>query len=527
MPPHRGQRFMPVYAGFRILLTRYDGARRMPAMETPAPRVLIVDDDPSFRSIVRQLLEDKGYDAVAVGSDDEAGAQAASGTFSVAVVDLVMPGLGGLALGDRLKAVSPDTQVLILTGNPDMRTAIQGIQHGVFDYLEKSSIDVARLERSIQEAAGKSLLLKRNRGLMQQLQESNRLLRSLHEVTAGLAGEPHLDRVLAKVVDEAKALSRAAAGRALLFERTGADSLLIEVSAGDGASTLPGVRLSVKESILALAVETGRAVTLDRPVEHPRYSRRCDELPTALPGLVCAPITHGRALGVLMVGGREAPFTAEDGELLAILGRHAGAGVENALQQERAINFFTHMSEILVSFLEKTDVFYRGHSRRVTALADMLTRRMGLAEPERRNIHFGALLHDIGKLNLDPTLLTGSSLSPEQIRTMREHPSRGVELLRPITMLEEVLPVIHSHHERWDGQGYPLGLTGEAIPIGARVVSVADAFDAMTRERPHASRRTAEEALVEIETFAGTQFDPRIARLFAAEYRLRGEELPA
>jgi putative nucleotidyltransferase with HDIG domain len=499
----------------------------MRQMETPPPRVLVVDDDASFRSIVCRILEDKGYEAVAAGNDDEAGAQAATGTFSVAVVDLVMPGLGGLALGDRLKAVSPDTQVLILTGNPDMRSAIEGIHHGVFDYLEKSSIDVARLERSIQEAAGKSRLLKQNRELLQQLQEQNRLLRSLHEVTAGLAGEQHLDRVLAKVVDEAKSLSRAEAGRALLFERKGPDSLLIETGAGDGASTLTGVRLPLTESLLALAVETGGPVTVDFPVEHPRYSRRCDELPTSLPGLVCAPIVHSQVLGVLVVGGRRQPFTPAEGELLAVLGRHAGTGVENALQQERAINFFTHTSEILVSFLEQTDVYLRGHSRRVAALADMLTRRMGLSELERRNIHFGALLHDIGKITLDPALLKAQGgLTAEQLLPMRKHPASGVDLLRPIMMWEDVLPIIHGHHERWDGQGYPLGLSGEAIPLGARVVSVADAFDAMTRERPYGSRRTAEEALVEIETFAGTQFDPRIARLFVAEYRLRGEELP-
>jgi putative nucleotidyltransferase with HDIG domain len=497
-------------------------------MGSPAPRVLVVDDDSAFRTMVCQILADRGYEAVAAPNATEALKNAGDGSFLAAVVDLVMPDMGGIELADKLKAQSPDTEVVILTGHGDMGSAIAGIQQGVFDYLQKSSLDIARLERAVQEATGKSRLVRRNRALFQQTQESNRLLKGLHDVATELAGEAYLDRVLDKLVHAARSVCRAAAGRAVLFRRLPGEGLVIEGAVGEGASAIRGARLGPEEGLSSVALAEDAPLLLADPRQHPRYSSRTDELSTPLPGFLCAPLRRGRVLGVLSVAGRAAPFGAEDREALGILSRQASVAIENALEHERSLNFFTHTSEILVSFLEQLDVFYPGHSRGVAALADMVTRRMGLGEEERRHIHFGALLHDIGKVLVDPAILRSEDkLSEAQRNLLRDHASAGVKLLKPISHWEDILPVIHSHHERWDGNGYPLGLAGEDIPIGARVVAVADAFDAMTRSTPHGSRRTPEEALAELEACAGSQFDPKVVRLFVAEYRQRRDQIPA
>lgn len=497
-------------------------------MGSPAPRVLVVDDDSAFRSLVCQLLTDKGYDTVAAPNATEALANVSDGSFLAAVVDLVMPDMGGIELADKLKAQSPDTEVVILTGHGDMGSAISGIQHGVFDYLEKSSLDIARLERAVQEATGKSKLIRRNRALFQQTQESNRLLKGLHDVAAELSGEAYLDRVLDKLVLAAKAVCGAAAGRAVLFGRTHGEDLIIETSAGDGAGQIRGARVGAQEGLSSLALEEDAPVLLASARTHARYSHRTDEMPTTLPGFLCAPLRRGRVFGSLTVAGRAGSFGAADREALAILSRQASVAIENALEHERSLNFFIHTSEILVSFLEQLDVFYPGHSRGVAALSDMVTRRLGLGEEERRHIHFGALLHDIGKVLVDPAILRSESqLSEDQRKLLQDHASAGVKLLQPISHWEAMLPIIHSHHERWDGKGYPRGLAGEDTPIGARVVAIADAFDAMTRSTPHGARRTPEEALAELEACSGTQFDPKIVRLFVAEYRLRKDQIPA
>ncbi len=494
-------------------------------MPEPRPRVLIVDDDASFGGMVAEILSEKGYDVVRTTDPQEASRLVTSDAFAAAVLDLVMPGMGGIELAERVRAASPETEILILTGHADVDSAIEGIQRGVFDYLQKDSLQIARLERAVRAAVEKSRLTRENRELVERLRESNRLLVALQEMATALVGEPHHDRVLEMLVASAKDLCGAACGRALLFERTPGEGLLITGAVGDGADTLRGARLQPGEGIAGVAFEKNETLLLESGKGDPRYSHRCDEMPTALPGLLCAPFRHGHVHGVLMLAGRQRAFGADERDSLTRLARLAAVAIANAVESERSINFFTHTCEILVSILEDLDIYYPGHSRGVATLCDMVTRRMGMDDVARRNVHFAALLHDIGKIRIDPAILKGAGYSEESRRLMHEHPALGLDLLKPITMWEDILPIIHAHHERWDGKGYPRGLKGEEIPVGARVVAAADAFDAMTRDTPHGPLRSAQEALAELEAFAGTQFDPLVVRLFVAEYRQHGDQL--
>jgi len=496
-------------------------------MERPSTRVLVVDDEPQFRSLITELLIDKGFEAHAASNARAALDLAGDRSFGVAVLDLVMPDMGGIELAEKIKQVSPDTQVLILTGQGDMGSAIDGLRHGVFDYLQKGELDIPRLARSVTEAGERSRLTRENRELLTRLQESNRLLKALHDVAAGIAGEPHLDRVLERLLSAAKILCHASAGRVLLFRRTHSDDLVIQTGVGIGAEAIRGARLHADEGIAALVAATNEALVVPDARAHPRYSNRCDDLPASRPGLVSAPLRHGDVFGAVSVAGPEdGEFGGEDRDLLAILARQAAVGIDNALNHERSLNFFTHTSDILVSFLERMDIFYPGHSRAVAALADMVTRRIGMSDEERGHVHFAALLHDIGKLMVDPAVLKAEKITEEGRRAMQEHPAFGVQILKSISLWEDLLPLIHAHHERWDGKGYPRGLGGEAIPLGARVIAIADAFDAMTRATPHGAHRTPEQGLAELEAFSGSQFDPTVVRLFVAEYRERGDQLP-
>jgi putative nucleotidyltransferase with HDIG domain len=496
---------------------------------TSAPaRVLLVDDDRKFLEIITDTLREGGYHVDATSDAKDALRRAEGGGYDVALLDLVMPGMGGLELGDRVKAASPDTEVLILTGHADLDSAIQGIKHRVFDYLEKTGLDTARLDRVIKDATERSRLTRANRELQQRVAEMNRRLQALVDVSARLAAEPHQDRVLDTLVRAARELMRSEASRALLFARTHGEGWVIEAGAGDGVESVKGARLRSGEGLALVAAITGQPVAATHPRQDPRYSHRSDEMRTRLSGYLAAPMRLGKLVGALVVAGAEGgEYAAEDQQLLFALARQGAAALENASSQEQAINFFTHTSDILVSCLETMDVFYPGHSRGVAALADMVTRRLGLSDAERRSVHYASLLHDIGKVMIDPELLRAQGpLTPEARKTIESHSALGMQLLKPITIWEDILPIIASHHERWDGGGYPNGQRGEEIPVGARVVAVADAFDAMTRVTPHGKHRSADEALVELENCAGTQFDPRIVRLFVAEYRQRRHQIP-
>jgi putative nucleotidyltransferase with HDIG domain len=489
------------------------------------PRVLVVDDDAAFATMVTEVLQNSGYDAHGTTDAEQALEVAGRDAFAAAVVDLVMPGVDGLDLVQRLKSLSADTEVVILTGHADVSSAIEGIRAGVFDYLQKPSLEIARLERTVRAAVERSALTRENRRLVEDLAESNRLLRTLNDLSARLADETHLDRVLAALVDAARTLTGAEAARALLLDRHPLGDFVIRKAAGSGQS-LEGSRFSHEGGLAMLAAHTGAPVRAEQPRSHPSYSPRCDEMPAALPGLLCSPMNRRDTSGVLMVAGRARPFSAGDEALLLGLARQGAVAIENAIHEELNQNFFTHASEMLVSLLDSQDVHLTGHSRAVAAYSDMVTRRLGLSEQERWTVHFAGLLHDIGKLLLGPQILSqDGKMSEEAWKLMREHPTRGLEILRPITKWEGLLPIIHAHHERWDGRGYPRGLAEDAIPLGARIVSVAEAFDVMTRRTPQGPRRAPEEALAELEACAGTQFDPKIVRLFVAEYRAHAERL--
>jgi len=167
--------------------------------------------------------------------------------------------------------------------------------------------------------------------------------------------------------------------------------------------------------------------------------------------------------------------------------------------------------ETLVGALEAKDPGVGEHLLGVSRTAGDIGRKMSLPEEQVEDLVIGALLHDVGKIGVpDHILRKPGRLSDEEYETMKRHPALGVEIVSPITALAPALPAINHHHERFDGNGYPDGLGGEDIPLAARVVAVADAFDSMIRDRPYGYGVSREAALQEIEDNSGTQFDPRV-----------------
>ena len=173
------------------------------------------------------------------------------------------------------------------------------------------------------------------------------------------------------------------------------------------------------------------------------------------------------------------------------------------------------MLAALCAAIEARDPYTRGHSRRTAELAVAFAERLGWAPPRVGALRLGGLLHDIGKLVVSEQVLRKAGpLEPIELDAIRRHPVAGAQLLEPIAEARPALPCVLFHHERWDGAGYPLGRAGTEIPLDARVLAVADAFDAMTTPRPYRRALSASDALAEIVRCAGTQFDPVIALTF-------------
>ena len=157
----------------------------------------------------------------------------------------------------------------------------------------------------------------------------------------------------------------------------------------------------------------------------------------------------------------------------------------------------------------------QGHGARVAAFAEPVAHRLGWEDGRIALLRFGAFHHDIGKVVVRRALLLKSGpLTLEELAEIRAHPSAGADLVRPLRIARDALPYVLFHHERWDGQGYPFRMRGPEIPLEARLLAVADAFDAMTSPRPYRHALTPERALVELCACGGSQFDPELVDLF-------------
>ncbi|GAA5513869.1 hypothetical protein Dcar01_02618 [Deinococcus carri] len=224
----------------------------------------------------------------------------------------------------------------------------------------------------------------------------------------------------------------------------------------------------------------------------------------------------GRLLGILTVGRIAPDFTRRDETLLATFANAGTVTLERIYQTQQANATRDGALLALGLALEARDYETQGHTSRTVTLAQELGGRLGLEAAELDALRQGAYLHDIGKLSVpDSVLLKPGPLTPAERTVMQEHVRTGEALVRHIpTIPAGVLAVIRSHHERWDGQGYPDGLPGEAIPLLARIFAVVDVFDALTHQRPYHAARPIEEALALIRAEAGHHFDPAVVAAF-------------
>ena len=178
--------------------------------------------------------------------------------------------------------------------------------------------------------------------------------------------------------------------------------------------------------------------------------------------------------------------------------------------------------------VEARDPYSRGHAARVMVLAEVVAARLGLDEGEIEIVRMGAALHDIGKIAVSQDVLGKSGpLSADELRKVRDHPRAGARMVELVGPLRPAVPAVLHHHERWDGRGYPEGIGGLAIPVEARILAVADTYDAMTSDRAYRRALEQKHAVAELERCAGTQFDPEIVTVFVEAWRDGAFETPS
>ncbi len=225
---------------------------------------------------------------------------------------------------------------------------------------------------------------------------------------------------------------------------------------------------------------------------------------------VAVPLPGEReAVGVLTVvrPGGSTGFQESEADALSTLAALAAVSLHNAELRDTQRNFFSHVTDMLATALDAHLGFNTGHGQRVAQLANQVGRTLELADDRLHRLHFASLLHDIGMLRLD----RNQQMNP---RTCEKHCTLGFRMLNRIRLWKDMAPVVHTHHEWWDGSGYPEGLSGDAIPLEARIIALCDAYDSITSDASYRSTLSRADAVGEIQRCKGTQFDPIVVEAF-------------
>jgi HD-GYP domain-containing protein (c-di-GMP phosphodiesterase class II) len=281
-----------------------------------------------------------------------------------------------------------------------------------------------------------------------------------------------------------------------------------------------GVRPTYSLSLAQRSFSRGESILCQSVGEDPELAEAPSIAAGAMASVLCILLrTPRKRLGVLHLdrGPLQKPFTMEDLHLADALAANVSAGIESAQLLRKQRDLFLNTISVLAQAVELKDSYTYNHTTRVTEYSLILAQHLNLPPEELEHVRIGTPLHDIGKIGIDDAILRKpGKLTPEEFEEMKKHTVKGADIISLVPDLHPIIPIVRSHHERWDGQGYPDGLAGDKIPRMARIVAVADAFDAMTSDRPYRKGMAPVVAFTEVERHSGRQFDPQCAAGFLA-----------
>ncbi len=314
------------------------------------------------------------------------------------------------------------------------------------------------------------------------------------------------------VIEEAQRAIRLSSVSVFLLNRD-TDELELIAHHGHEFDTMRAVSRST--GLAGSVLASGRAEIVNDVHADPRFV----DGSTGLSSLMCAPLkAKDRVVGVIKLGsGQPVTYTAEDLKLFTTLASLAAVAMENAGLYEQLKEAFYTTVYTLAETIEKRDPYTGNHTKRVMEYSSAIGKTLGLTEEDMSRLKLAAVLHDIGKIGVrDSVLLKESSLTDEEFEQIKKHAVYGEEIIAGISQLRSAISGVKQHHEKYDGRGYPDGLRGEEIDITARIIAVADSFDAMTTNRPYRQGLSLEAAFEELRKYSGSQFDPGIVEAFFA-----------
>lgn len=508
--------------------------------------ILVVDDDRRVVDLLQISLSQNGYHVTSASTGEEALEAVRRETPDLVILDLRLPKKNGYEVCAALKS-SKETAaipVIMVSATAEVDARLQGLMHGADDYLTKPFspkellIKVRRIfermekaevlstknrELETEVARNREDLVVRNKELRFQVFSLETLMGLTHQLNSSLDLDSLMGTVILSVVGQLRVNS------ACLFltdSRENPKRL--------DASTFKGVKEDLVRSItfgydddFAHAIrpvegEEARPIRLQDLSEDPSLERDVGPLYAAGFALACPVMMKEKLTAILAVGEKVSgqDFQSTDLEMVKALSESAGIAIENARLFKDLQDTYLATVRVLVSTIEAKDPYTHGHTERVAQYAVGIARAMDFSSDEIQTIQLGAILHDIGKLHTSDSILhKPGALTEEEWRLVKAHPVRGAQMLQGVKFLEKATDLVRHHHERVDGKGYPDGLRGDEITTGAKIVNVADAFDAMTTERPYRAGLTVDQAIDQLQQKAGTQFAAEVVEVLVGALR--------
>jgi len=349
-----------------------------------------------------------------------------------------------------------------------------------------------------------------------QLNKKNIELSGLLEINKTIVSTMDLRKVLMSIVHAAAYTMGVKKCAIRLLDEKG-ETLIMTTSCGLSKEYLKKTEIKVGESIVGRVVKQKEPMFIcdiekDTRLEDPIRAKK-----EKIASLLSVPlIFQGRVLGTLTIYSTQPhKYTSDEIALLSNLADQAAIAIENirlfVLRKEGIINITQSLTETIGA----KDSYTRKHCEQVANYSVAIGKKLGLPEDQLDEIYLSGLFHDIGKIGISEKILSKPGvLTLEEFNDMKKHPIISVNILTPIELSKEILSTVHQHHERIDGKGYPIGISGKDISLGARIIEVADAYEAMTSDRPYRKALSKSDAIMELNRCAGMQFDPKIVEIF-------------
>jgi putative nucleotidyltransferase with HDIG domain len=466
-------------------------------------KILVVDDELQIQFLLEEFLTSLGHTVRLVGDGEQALRLLQTEAFEGVLVDLKMAKMGGMELLHLIKLSYPTLPVIMMTGYPSVEVAVEAMKEGAVDFITKP-LRLDALQLAVARISGKHFPYPSI---------------TTHPCTSAISSRSPLSAIPGKIKELSilYAISEAfqdITDTEVTFQRlaqlareiVGANSSSFTILDGESYRTsVKTVNAGDEEYLLEV-----RSAIDDRTLDRLIKERKPILFNDAQSGIVIPVFIKNELLGLLSVWEKQEhlPFTEEEVLLLLTLCRKAALSLENQFLYESLYQSLLETLKALVTTLEARDPYTRAHSQRVSHYATALATKMGCTKEEQDIVTVAGFLHDIGKVGIcDAILLKTEPLTPAEYETIKAHPIIGEQIVQHLGYFSRERSIIRHHHEWWDGRGYPDGLMQHQIPFLARVLTVADAFDAITSNRPYRAGRPCMEALEELDCWAGIQFD--------------------